>query len=427
MDDTKTTGNASKFTKTRHRPWEKKLLEDKISQSSHANIENNIAVELDQNYTKQRQVLERHESETKSKAELVTKISNIDDEPILIGGIFRPHQFICSQTDHRREEVGALIDKFQRKNNQLQSLTTELKVLEAQESAQKAEQAKAAEERLRKASEIKMQEVMRQLQEATKEIHLALQRAQESDIQAKKEHSLRKEVQISLEEYRLKNESLGKHMSLLENENKDLEMKAKQSIEKVIELEATNQDTVSNYQNEISSYQDEISEYQNELERVSAERDSQEERSKAFANQRDEYQKMLTSKEKEILDITRESTERINGLKERIDEKDSIVLAAQKEKLVLNDNISELSLSNASLSNEIEKLKEILKVERKLRKDAEAKATNAQEKAVIAEKQRAASQKKAQQAIKRANQTVMKFINQGDDSLDAEDDEEQYG
>lgn len=415
MDDTKTTNTANKFTKTRHRPWEKNLLEDKISQSSSANIESSLAADLDHNYARQRQVTEKHDTEAKEQADLIDKIVNIDDEPILIGGIFRPHQFVCAQTDNRREEVGTLIDRFQRKNSQLQSLTHELKVLEAQETAQKAEQAKAGEERLRKASEAKIQEVMNQLTDATRELHNALQRAQENDVKAKKEISLRKEVQIALEESRLKNEGLEKQVLDLENSNTDLEAKSKQTIEKVIQIETASQTVESDLKGHIEQLKNEIRDYQSELEQIVIERDSHEAHSKKVIEQRDEYQRIINQKEKELLDYTRSGNERVNNLKERIEEQDAIVVAAQKEKQVLSDNIEELRMTNSNLTTESEKLKEILTMERQLRQDAEAKAILAQEKASTAEQERVLAQKKAQAAIKRANQTVMKFISQDED------------
>jgi hypothetical protein len=422
MADSKVKAVVGNFKKKEHRPWKSSLLETTIQESQTGTIEETIDFSLDLNqdtadttspffadfnFTSDAMDLDLDEKfsqvavivnkdnlnlpemdhanvELRSaikqtqqqKSFLETQISDRSHNPILLGGFFQPQQLTGQGDSQGTRKMNYLISDLRSKEQELSSLTSNLKISEAFERAEQAELNRRAEEHGRLAAESRMRQAIEQAHIAAEQFRSAMDQANQAALAHREEEQLRKaaEAQIKDAKFRAQNAEIA-----LQNERNArtaAEDKMQQTLQQLADAELA------------------------QIQKFESIKHAEENRRAAIEQQYDTLNKNFLKIENEY----RESANKIYALE-----------AALKE---LKTNNSTLEQKLAELVAQRDKLKKIIEGEQDLRKIAEKRAQEALVKADQAEKARAAEEQqrklvdeRAKRAVEHASRTVMHLLN----------------
>lgn len=296
---------------------------------------------------------------------LKKQISDKSTNSILLGGFFQPQQLASQSESYNGRKINYLITDLKHKEQELSSLTSNLKITEAIERAEQSELNRRAEEHARLAAEKRMRQAIDQAQQTADQIRQALEQANQASVAQREEERLRK---------------------LAEEQIKDSKMRAA-SAELALHNERTSRTQAE-------------TEYTEQLNRLESAKKNEEIRRQEVEQQIDTLQRELHKKETEYKD----SFNKIVSLENTVKDLTSKQMHTE-QKL-------------AELTAQREKLKSIISAEQDLRKAAEKRAADATEKADQAEKARFAEEQqrkmideRAKRAVEHASRTVMHLLN----------------
>lgn len=317
-------------------------------------------------------IQETMQQQTTIKKQLADKSNNV----LSLGGFFQPQQLAPQTDSYNGRKINYLISDLKNKEQELSSLTSNLKITEAIERAEQAELNRKAEEHARLAAEKRMRQAIEQAQQTAEQIRHALEQANQAAIAQREEERLRKLAEEQIKDAKMR--ATGAELAL-QNERNARNLAEKEAAEQINRLEK------------------DAAEQINRLEQA---RRNEEIRRQEAEIHSDALQRELQKKDAEY----KESFNKIISLENTIKELTS-------KQLYNEQKIAELSAQR-------EKLKSIISAEQELRKVAEKRAQEATAKAEEAEKARFAEEQqrkmideRAKRAVEHASRTVMHLLN----------------
>lgn len=185
---TETTRNKTTFKKRAHRPWQPALL-DNSTEEAHNVIPATSKLQEKQIEFLQKQLEATLEIKSKEKEAITHTLSTIDDHRITLGGFLRPKDILLVTDQNSLHNSVSLIHELKEKEQEIQSITQNLKITQAEEFAKRAEAARIAAEQARHAAEEKAIFALRQAQQAAGQIKVAEEHSQDLEqITLKLEH-----------------------------------------------------------------------------------------------------------------------------------------------------------------------------------------------------------------------------------------------
>lgn len=164
--------NKAAFKKRAHRPWQPPILEE-IS-VDHPNV---LDVSAKLNH-KQFELLQKQLQMTldiklQEKSELNSVLDNLDADRITLGGFLKPKNILLANETETLQKTALLINELKEKEFEIQSITQNLKITQAEEYAESAEKARLNEEKARHAAEEKAIFALKQANMAAEQIKKA--------------------------------------------------------------------------------------------------------------------------------------------------------------------------------------------------------------------------------------------------------------
>jgi chromosome segregation ATPase len=138
------------------------------------------------------------------KSELIQQITDKGKSPVSLGGFFRPQQLTTSEDTQSTRKMNFLLSDLKNKEQELKTLTDNLKVTEAIERCEQAELNRRAEEQRRIAAENRMRQAIEQAHSAAEQCRLAMEQANQAAIAHREEEQLRKLAEDQVNDYKIR-------------------------------------------------------------------------------------------------------------------------------------------------------------------------------------------------------------------------------
>lgn len=412
MSDVDGKPKVTNFKKRAHRPWETSLLETAVKNSENTISEESLDFNLDSNTDSfyndfalstdneaislspslqhtfsQLQAIavdDEQNSDLKiaikqgeqQKNRLREQISDKSSSSILLGGFFQPQHLAAPTETQSTRKMNFLLSDLKSKEQELNSLTSNLKVTEAVERAEQAELNRRAEEHRRLAAEHRMRQAIEQAQVAAEQCKAAMDQANQAALAHREEEQ---------------------HRHMAEGQIRDLKLRITNA-----ELSLQNERAAKIAAEEAA--QQAIMQAQDALHKTSLSMDAAK---KSEETKRIELEHKLDVLNKAHITLEfefKESQNKISALEANL--KDTIA------------SYNEAQNKIAELNAQREKLKSIVEAEQDLRKAAEKRGNDALLRAEAAEKacaaeeqQRKLTDERAKRAVEHANRTVMHLLN----------------
>ncbi len=175
------------FKKRAHRPWNAALLENTIEEATTPKMPiNHTANRVDEEL--QETLIEK----TKQRNELSELLTSPDENRLLIGGFLHPQNIFFQPEAGKLNESSNLIDELKNKEQEILTLSSDLKVAKAMEQVEKLELSRKKEEEARMAAESKALFAIREAKLAAEQAYkIEQQLNNEKQMRLKEEKSKR--------------------------------------------------------------------------------------------------------------------------------------------------------------------------------------------------------------------------------------------
>jgi hypothetical protein len=409
------------FSKKPHRPWKAALLEQAIGKTNgnqplpevEQPLSPNVPMNNPGNLSANDQLKSVLQEKNNQKEQIIEKISDKSNSSLLVGGFFQPNNMNINATSKNGQKINRLINDLKSKEQEITSLTSNLKISEAVERAEQAELIRKTEEQARVSAEQRMKKAIEQVHIAASQLNVAIEKTQLAELAQKEEEKARRiaEGKISklIEQFKILEHNLAQETEA----RKTAEEKAQISLNQTIQTELSRQEI----EGEIKKIQQEYSQLLEKYNQTEITKHSEELAKNELQQQFNRYQEINEhdkhTLEKDLNNIKLENTQllstnddlhnQIAGLEE---------LARQQEQQLDNFNNKLLNMQNHQ-----DKLKQIIETEQSLRKLAEQKSSSALAVAAKAELEKKEGEKqlrlideRAKRAVAHASKTVMKFL-----------------
>lgn len=401
MSDLEGKPKVSNFKKRDHRPWNTSLLESTVQKADETSTSDsldlpdfNLSLDAntletsdysfsDLNFVQEQPPLSESLNDTfsqlaaianqdssnfelksaikqseQTKGQLLQKINDKSSSSILLGGFFQPQQLNSSEETQSKRKMNFLLSDLKNKEQELNSLTNNLKVSEAIERSEQAELNRRAEEQRRLAAENRMRQAIEQAQIAAEQCRLAMEQANEAAVAYREEEQLRRiaEDQINDLKVRLNNTELSLH------HERNAKVAAEQTAKNAL------QQTESATQLAMQQSQDTL------------------DKASQLGSQNEQLQRKITEVENKHNDAA-----------------SSLIYTQQK--------VTELTAQRDKLKSIIEAEQDLRRVAEKRAQEALARAETAETARQAEEQHRIMTDERAKRAVEHANRTVMHLLN----------------
>ena len=354
------------------------------------------------------------EKNTIRKKELINEIqtSNVKS-PLSLGGFFQPINMQIPNSSQNGQKINRLMHDLKRQEQEITSITANLKISEATEKAEQAELIRRTEEQARISAEKRMKTAIEQVHAAASQLSIAIEKAKFAEQAQKEEEKARRRAEAQINNIAEKNMILEKALQNEIQARKTAEDKAQISLNQTIQTELARQEIEGSRKKLEQEYEELLEKFR----KMELTKNSEEISKHELQQQFNRYQE-ITEHDKQILEKTLQNFQyeqaqilanndelqnQIAGLEE---------LARQQE-LQIN-NLEAKIIESQKHQN---KLEQIIETEQNLRKIADQKANNALANTAKSELARKKAEeitlltkKQARHAVTQASQTVMKFL-----------------
>ncbi len=436
MSDLDGKTNSRNFKKRAHRPWKSSLLETTIQESSldHDNSHFDFNLDLESmpaesmyaqfDFTQPNTELPTLSTDLNLKFSQLQSITLKDDvsldlksaikhteqqknnlqqqihdkssSSLLLGGFFQPQQLGTPAETQGGRKMNYLISDLKNKEQELNSLTNNLKVTEAMERVEQSELIRRAEEQARITAETRMRQVIEQANIAAEQGRLAMDQANQAALAHREEEKLRKLAEDQIKEAELR--AVSAEITL--NNERSARIAAEEA-KRNAEQYATKSSTEAAQQaTEVASLRQTIQEITEQLERAQSSKRSIE----ASHADLDVQFNILSKNFQKVDSEHKQSTNRTYALETQLQDLLNTHTAAQHK--------------IAEVNAQVDKLKSIIAAEQELRRAAEkraqdllAQANKSEQAKQAAEQQLKITDERAKRAVEHASRTVMHLLN----------------
>lgn len=354
------------------------------------------------------------EKNTNRKKEIINEIqTNNIKSPLSLGGFFQPNYMQIPNSSQNGQKINRLMHDLKRQEQEITSITANLKIAEATEKAEQAELIRQTEEQARIAAEKRMKTAIEQVHVAASQLSIAIEKAKIAEQAQKEEERARRraEAQINsaVEKYTILEKALQSEIQA----RKAAEDKAQISLNQTIQTELARQEIESHKKKTEQEYKELLEKF-NKLELAkNAEENSKHELQQQF----NRYQE-ITEHDKQILEKTLQNFQyEQTQLLSHNDELQNQITGLEELVRQQEQQINNLENKTIELQKHQTKLAQIIETEQNLRKIADQKANNALATAAKSELARKKAEeitlltkKQAKHAVTQASKTVMKFL-----------------
>lgn len=409
--------NSAPFTKKPHRPWKTALLEQTVKNPhtahSQATMSANIKPNYKENITDNEQLKSILQEKNNQKEQLIQKISDKSNSSLLLGGFFQPNNMQIPNSSQNGQKINRLIHDLKSKEQEITSLTANLKIAEATDKAEQAELIRHTEEQARISAEQRMKKAIEQVHIAASQLGIAIEKAQLAEQAQKEEEKGRRiaegKISQAIEKIRILEQAIQTEIQA----RKAAEDKAQISLNQTIQTELARQE-IESYKNKIEQNHKELTE---QFRKIELSKNSEEMAKYELQQQFNRYQE-ITEHDKQTLEKTLQNFQfEHSQLLSHTDELQNQIVGLEELARQQEQQIHMLDTKIISLQNQQTRLEQIIDTEQNLRKLADQKAGSAlaaAAKATLerkkAEEQRQLMDERAKRAVAHASKTVMKFL-----------------
>lgn len=410
--------NSAPFTKKPHRPWKTALLEQTVKNphSAQATLDNSIsrtALSYKEKVSDNEQLKSILQEKNNQKDQLIQKITDKSSSSLLLGGFFQPNNMQIPNSSQNGQKINRLMHDLKSKEQEITSLTANLKIAEATEKAEQAELIRHTEEQARISAEQRMKKAIEQVHIAASQLGIAIEKAQLAEQAQKEEEKARRvaegKISKAVEQTRILEQAIHTEIQA----RKTAEEKAQISLNQTIQTELARQE-IEGAKKKIEQDYHELAD---KFRKVELAKNSEELAKHELQQQFNRYQE-ITEHDKAILEKTLQNFQfEHSQLLSHADELQNQIAGLEELARQQEQQIGTLDAKIISLQNQQTRLEQIIDTEQNLRKLAEQKANSALAAAAKAElarkeeeKQRKLVDERAKRAVAHASKTVMKFL-----------------
>lgn len=287
------------FKKRAHRPWQTNLLDEGTEDNQ------NVLDVFTKTPDKQLELLQRQlegtlEIKSRERDEINHTLKTLDDHRVTFGGFLKPKDILLVTEHESLKKTSSLIIELKEKEQEIVEITQNLKITQAEETAERAEAARLMEEKARHAAEEKAIFALRQA-------HLTAEQIKEAEgrvllmeqAKLKLEHhlfDLEEKLKLTTHELTV----LGQKSKLTEENEANLETELKILTKK---LNDEKQDKINLKENLLQEIQDIKQETQLQIEELQEKLREQIDQVEDAKNKRLELEQQFSHKEQTYIDM----------------------------------------------------------------------------------------------------------------------------
>lgn len=137
------------------------------------------------------------------KEDLLAQINDKSESPMLFGGFFDPRGVCVQQTSSHGRQISRLLHDLRSREEELLNLNNNLKVVQALKQAEQSESERRHEHQMRLAAEDQMKKTLEKAQAATHELQRAINQTKLAEAAQKQEEAARRQAEKQAEQERI--------------------------------------------------------------------------------------------------------------------------------------------------------------------------------------------------------------------------------